>query len=68
MLVCICKGINDRRIREEVQRGARSVSEVARACRAGTDCGSCVGQIREIVEAGGSAHSHHDAVIQLRFA
>ena len=49
MLVCICKGVSDRRIKEEVNRGARTLLQIRRACDAGTDCGSCTKQIRQIV-------------------
>lgn len=49
MLVCICKAVSDRRIKEEVNRGARTLQQIRRACDAGTDCGSCTKQIRQIV-------------------
>ena len=51
MIVCVCHAVNDRRIREAIERGARSVSDVARQCRAGTDCGACCPNIRDMVEA-----------------
>jgi bacterioferritin-associated ferredoxin len=46
MIVCLCKGVSSRQIHEEVRRGHRSVPAIARACGAGTDCGSCVAQIK----------------------
>lgn len=49
MLVCICKAVSDRQIREEVRRGARSLQQIRAACAAGTDCGSCTRQIRQIL-------------------
>lgn len=51
MFVCVCKGISDRKIRALVESGcARSLREVVNQCRAGSDCGSCLLQIRQIVE------------------
>ena len=49
MIVCLCKGVSCRTIDAEVERGARTVGGVARACDAGTSCGMCVGQIRELI-------------------
>ena len=39
----------DRTIRECVERGARSVEEVGRACQAGTGCGGCHPTIHALV-------------------
>ena len=49
MLVCHCKKICDRTIRECVERGARSVEDVGRACQAGTGCGGCHATIQALV-------------------
>ncbi len=49
MIVCLCKGISCRTIDAAVERGARTVAGIARACQAGTGCGMCVGQIRDLI-------------------
>jgi bacterioferritin-associated ferredoxin len=49
LLVCHCMKVCDRTIRECVERGARSVEEVGRACQAGTGCGGCQPTIRALV-------------------
>jgi bacterioferritin-associated ferredoxin len=49
MIVCLCKGVNDRRIREEIRAGARSVAEIRQSCSAGSDCGACITQIRQLL-------------------
>ncbi|MGH1344600.1 MAG: (2Fe-2S)-binding protein [Nannocystales bacterium] len=49
MIVCLCKGISSRTIDAEVERGARTVGGIAKACQAGTSCGMCVGQIRDLI-------------------
>ena len=50
MIVCHCRGISDRKIREVIQRGAHSPREVAIACHAGRSCGGCIPAVRELIE------------------
>lgn len=49
MIVCLCKGVSSRTIDAEVERGVRTVGGIAKACQAGTSCGMCVGQIRDLI-------------------
>ena len=51
MLVCHCKGMNERAVRRVVRAGARCVSDVTRTCGAGGVCGGCRPVIQDIVEA-----------------
>jgi len=41
MYVCLCSGVSDRQIREAVDRGARSLSEVQCQLPVGICCGRC---------------------------
>jgi len=41
MIVCHCRAVSDRAIREAVREGARTHREVALACGAGRVCGGC---------------------------
>jgi bacterioferritin-associated ferredoxin len=50
MIVCHCKAVSDRTIREAVQRGARTMRQCALASNAGRGCGGCLPVVREIVE------------------
>ena len=50
MLVCHCHVVNDRRIRAEIERGARDEIDIAQACGAGTDCGGCVPTISRLLD------------------
>ncbi|MEM7410736.1 MAG: (2Fe-2S)-binding protein [Myxococcota bacterium] len=50
MIVCHCKAICDRTIREAVRGGATSPRKVAMACQAGRECGGCVPVVRELIE------------------
>jgi bacterioferritin-associated ferredoxin len=52
MYVCLCKGISDKDIKQLVSAGACSVEEIMRCTEAGTGCGSCVGEIAELVSPG----------------
>ena len=50
MIVCHCKAITDRQIRDAARRGARTGHEVAAQCRAGGQCGGCVPLIEELLK------------------
>ncbi len=50
MMTCICKAVNDKTIRETVQKGAKSLEDVALACDAGTGCGMCRDEIKAMIE------------------
>ena len=49
MIVCHCKAISDRRIRQAVRDGARTSADVTKACEAGADCGGCHPTIEQIL-------------------
>lgn len=51
MIVCHCHAIRSREIEDVIARGARTTSEVARACRAGQRCGGCRPAIAELIAA-----------------
>jgi bacterioferritin-associated ferredoxin len=63
MLVCICKGISDRKLHEEIRKGHRTLAQIRTGCQAGTDCGACVQQIRQILGARASV-SHHETAAE----
>lgn len=41
MYVCVCKGVTDHQIRQQVSDGARSWREVREATGCATQCGKC---------------------------
>lgn len=49
MVICLCKGVSDRKIRELIANGASTLREIVQSCKAGSDCGSCVCQVRELL-------------------
>ena len=50
MIVCHCRALSDRVIRDVIQRGAHSPREVALACHAGRTCGGCIPVVRELID------------------
>jgi len=51
MVLCHCRGVNDRVIDCAITCGARSVADVAAACGAGAQCGGCRPAIETMLEA-----------------
>jgi bacterioferritin-associated ferredoxin len=49
VIVCHCRRVTDRRIRQAVRQGACTVGDVARACQAGGSCGGCAPAIDAIL-------------------
>ncbi len=54
MIICLCRDVSERQVETAVARGATTVSEVSRACGAGSDCGACQHLLAALIE---DAHS-----------
>ncbi|MCF6522996.1 bacterioferritin-associated ferredoxin [Streptomyces sp. JJ36] len=52
MYVCSCFGITEQQVREHADAGSCTPRQIASACKAGTDCGSCVRRIQGILGRG----------------
>ncbi|MFC5723174.1 bacterioferritin-associated ferredoxin [Streptomyces gamaensis] len=52
MYVCSCFGITEQQVREHAADGACTPRKIASACKAGTDCGSCVRRIQALLGRG----------------
>jgi assimilatory nitrate reductase catalytic subunit len=48
-VVCACFGVGLNTIRNAIATGASSAEEIGKALRAGTNCGSCLPELRKIV-------------------
>ena len=59
MIVCLCKGVSSRTIVDEARRGACTLKQIRQACQAGTDCGACVPQIRQLLDQTAARHEHY---------
>ena len=51
MIICSCRVVSDRRIREAIAAGAQTVVAVTRATGAGSGCGGCRRSIHELIVA-----------------
>jgi bacterioferritin-associated ferredoxin len=51
MYVCGCRAVTDHEVHDAVQAGARSATEVADHCGAGSRCGNCVDLVLAVIEA-----------------
>ncbi|MFD8569236.1 bacterioferritin-associated ferredoxin [Streptomyces sp. NPDC059639] len=52
MYICNCFGVTDAQIRKHAEDGACTPRQIASACKAGTDCGSCVRKIQALLGRG----------------
>ena len=50
MIVCLCRGVTERTVKQAVCEGACTVEDIGDHCRAGTGCGACHGDIERIVD------------------
>jgi bacterioferritin-associated ferredoxin len=41
MMVCLCQGVTERRVRREIEHGATTIDELAARCGAGACCCGC---------------------------
>ena len=48
-MVCACHGVGLDVITASIAGGAHSVEAVGAACKAGTNCGSCIPEIRKLL-------------------
>ncbi|MBL0777261.1 (2Fe-2S)-binding protein [Streptomyces albidoflavus] len=56
--VCSCFGITEEEVRERAAAGAGTPRSIASACKAGTDCGSCVRRIQALLGRGAAPRRH----------
>ena len=57
MIVCVCKGVNEREVRETITSGCMTEESIGHLCGAGTDCGSCLETLRELLQERSAHHS-----------
>jgi bacterioferritin-associated ferredoxin len=50
VIVCICRGVSDSKIREHIQRGASTLRDLQR-CGIGDQCGSCHNSLKSMLSA-----------------
>jgi bacterioferritin-associated ferredoxin len=50
--VCSCFGITEQQVKQHADDGRCTPRQIASACKAGTDCGSCVRRIQSLLGRG----------------
>lgn len=51
MFLCICKSISDTQIREAVDQGARTIGDISARFGVGVECGKCLDDVRQFLDA-----------------
>jgi NAD(P)H-nitrite reductase large subunit len=51
VVVCQCHRVSQQAVSQALDAGASKVGHVVRTTKAGTDCGGCLPQLRELCEA-----------------
>jgi len=50
MLVCSCHAVFESTVRQAVANGASCVDSIRESCGAGSDCGTCISHLEDIIE------------------
>jgi len=50
--ICSCFGVTEQQVKKHAADGACTPRQIASACKAGTDCGSCVRRIQALLGRG----------------
>jgi bacterioferritin-associated ferredoxin len=59
MFICVCHGISDKRLRDEVACGARRFEDLQARTGVATCCGSCEPYAREIIAESSTCATAH---------
>ncbi|MFC5662078.1 bacterioferritin-associated ferredoxin [Kitasatospora misakiensis] len=49
MYVCMCHAVTEDQVKRAIDAGANTPRQIAKGCKAGTDCGSCVRRIQALL-------------------
>jgi bacterioferritin-associated ferredoxin len=60
MYVCSCFGITEEQVKQHADSGRCTPRQIASACKAGTDCGSCVRRIQALLGRGTDCATRKD--------
>lgn len=57
-VVCACFGVGRATICDAIEAGARTAAELGLKLKAGTNCGSCIPELKRLVAQSGTDHEH----------
>ena len=68
MYICLCMGVTSAVVEQAIHEGARSPRQVAAACGAGSVCGRCRHNVRDLLDAAAADKDNrrHDWLHRLR--
>ena len=49
VIICLCRGVQDRAVGAVIADGASTLDEIVDACGAGSDCGACHASLLELL-------------------
>ena len=61
MIICVCRAVSERILREAIRAGARTVADLSAATSAATDCGTCAEHLIELLAEEVNAGPREDA-------
>jgi len=50
MILCLCEAVSDRDVQQAIGQGHTTIRAIATACGAGRQCGSCVCDLRQMLQ------------------
>ncbi len=50
MLLCLCYGVSEKVVLKEISEGCKSVKSIQAKFKVGTNCGSCVCYLRDLID------------------
>jgi len=54
MYICLCHEVTKKEILDAIEKGFNTCEKIGVYCKAGTDCGSCLIEIKEIIDGSGA--------------
>ncbi len=62
-IVCACFGVGRNTICDSIAAGARTATEIGAQLKAGTNCGSCIPELKRLIAQAGPAVSRQPLVV-----
>ena len=62
-VVCACFGVGRNAICDAIAAGARSATEIGMRLKAGTNCGSCIPELKRLIVESGTADPDHGKLV-----
>jgi bacterioferritin-associated ferredoxin len=59
MFVCVCNGVTERQIHDEILRGASSLQDLTASLGLASGCGTCADYARQLLESAAAPRELH---------